>query len=252
MVRLWNLKVWWSRVNPTNLKTRTHNLLLEHRPWETGDSYKWSLLSGHLKQTAIIGTLETATCSMSHCLHVTSMPAMSGSNWTTMNNRHHRTGHSWSPHKIRTVILLIYPKFWAFNPLKASTSSGWYQTEGTRREQATHQIFGTHADSPRSSLRFSGSRYHSSTPFFSWCTQSTRCSGRCSSWDSPSPCSPPQPVGQFPRRKTPNIHKRQTRDALSSIHAPPSRKPSWLHLLHAHAHCAGGCFTSVGAWNWML
>ena len=26
-------------------------------------------------------------CSMSHCLHVTSTPAISGSNWTTMNNR---------------------------------------------------------------------------------------------------------------------------------------------------------------------
>lgn len=38
-----------------------------------------------------MGALETARCSMSHRLRVTSLSAISGSNWTTMNNRHHWT-----------------------------------------------------------------------------------------------------------------------------------------------------------------
>lgn len=88
-------------------------------------------------------------------------------------------------------------------------------------KRATHQIFGTHAGSPRSSLRFSDSRCHSSTPFFSWCTQNTRCSGRCSSSGSPSPCSPPQPAEKVPHRRRLNIHKRRTRGAPSSIRALP-------------------------------
>lgn len=101
-----------------------------------------------------------------------------------------------------------------------------------RVKRATHQIFGTHADSPHSSLWFSDSMYHSSTPFFFWCTQNIRCSGRCSSLGSPSPCSPLQPAVQSPHRKTLNIHRRQTQDALSSIHALPWRKLFSLHLLY--------------------
>lgn len=113
-------------------------------------------------------------------------------------------------------------------------------------KRATHQIFGTHAGSPRSSLRFSDSRCHSSTPFFSWCTQNTRCSGRCSSSGSPSPCSPPQPAEKVPHRRRLNIHKRRTRGAPSSIRALPWRKlgpaplapraPAAVRSLHVAAH----------------
>lgn len=113
----------------------------------------------------------------------------------------------------------------------------------TKTEQATHQIFGTHADNPHSSLQFSDSKYHSSTLFFSWCTQNIRYFGRCSSLGSPSPCSPLQPVEQSPRRKTLNIQKRQTQDPLSSIHALPWRKLFCVHLFHTH--------TLSGASLWM-
>ena len=157
-----------------------------------------------------MGALETAMCSMSHCLCVTSLPAISDSHWTTRDNKCLWTGHTFS-----TVhVLTVFKSY-----LKVILTSGFI-------EQATHQIFGTPAGSPRSSLRSSDSRYHSSTQFSSCCTRSSRYSGRCSSSGSPSPRSPPQPVGRAPRRKTPNIHKRRSQDAPSSIHALPWRKTS--------------------------
>lgn len=182
-----------------------------------------------------MGAIETAMCSMSHCLCVTSMPAIPGSNWTTMNNRRHWTGQSWDKQKPQQVMKEI------------NWNLIWPQISFTRTQQATHQIFGTHADNPRSSLRFSDSRYHSSTQFFSWCTQNIRYFGPCSSLDSPSPCIPLQPVEQSPRRKTQNIQKRQTQGALSSIHALPWRKLFCVHLFHTHKLSGGVCFTLDGA-----
>lgn len=186
---------------------------------------------------------------MSHCLRVTSMPAISGSNWIVIYNRRLGTGHKDCRVHVSTLHNQHPSSTKHQHPPRLFASL-------TAIEEATHQIFGTRVDNPRSSLRFSDSRYHSSTLFSSGCTQNIRYSGRCSSLGSPSPCSPLRPLELFPRRKTPNIHKRRSRDALSSIHAPPWRKLLWIHLLHAqtetHARagvCFGGYFKK---WNTLL
>lgn len=94
-------------------------------------------------------------------------------------------------------------------------------------EVETHQISGTLAGNPRSSLWFSDSRYRSSTQFFSWCIQNTRYFSRCSSLGCPALCSQRQPLE--PSARTKNIQKVGRRGALSSIHALPWPKLSVSH-----------------------
>lgn len=160
---------------------------------KTGDT-PLSSLSGLWKQTALMGAIRTTMCSMSHCLHVTSLPAIAGINWTTLNK-----SVIWLETNMKSAYLSI--KLLAFGAQRLLNFSD------QNIKMTTHQIFGTHSDSRCSSLLFSDSRYHSSTGFCSSCIQNIGCSGRCSSLGSPSPCSPPQPVEQFGRRTKLNIHK---------------------------------------------
>lgn len=152
----------------------------------------------------------------------------------------------WDSKHIYTACLVFLPALWVFRLQSNNPAVIWCQTSVTATEQTTHQIFGTRSDSPRSSLLFSDSRYHSSTPFFSGCIQNIRCSGRCSSSGSPSPCSPPQPAGQSLRRKVSEMQKRQNQEALSSIHALPWRKSFWKTT------CSNTRCWSVAHFGWRL
>lgn len=150
-----------------------------------------------------------------------------------MNSSSHWIGFKTYIHYIPYFFLAL----WAFKLQIDKTAVIWYQMSASSTEQTTHQIFGKRSDSPRNSLLFSDSRYRSNTLFSSWSTQNIRCSGRCSSLGSLAPCSLLQPVGQILRRKMPKIPKRQSQDALSSIHTLPWRKSFWDHLLHTRCCC---------------
>lgn len=88
---------------------------------------------------------------------------------------------------------------------------------------ATHQKFGTHSGSRRSSLWFCDNTCRSSIRSFSSCTRSSRCSGRCSSWDCPAPGSRPPLGAPSTRTIRPNIRTvtEQIREARSSVGARP-------------------------------
>lgn len=190
----------------------------------------------HWKQTALTRNSYVQYVSLSPC-HLTASRL-----WLKLDNNEQQASQDRTQLESTRILdssLYLFVKAKSINNLQS-----WFPILVTRIEQTTHQKFGTHADSPRSSLWFSDSRYHNSTPFCSWCTQNIRCSVRCSSLGSPSPDSPPQPLEQFPRRKTLNIHKRQTQDALSAIHALPWRK-LFLRLLGPHTP-AGECLFPFG------